>query len=153
MLQIRDAGGTLRTVTGVAVRDAGGVLRTVQEIRVRDAGNVPRTVFSAFATGNIVASPDAVYGYAYSHAPVLITTSAATVTVTGGSGSYTYSWAAGDVGWAAVYTTAANTPFRSPSCGPGDGFATNFICTVTDTVTGLIADSNSVSAQADNYGI
>lgn len=149
MIQFRDSGGTLRTVTEIKFRDGGNVLRTVSSIAFRDAGNVLRTM-AGVGGMTVEASPTDVYGSAYSAGPTFITTTYTGVTVTGGTPPYTYLWQAVDPGWDAVAPTNPTTFFRSPGIAAGDSANTQFTCTVTDT-NGNTADSNYVTANCSNY--
>lgn len=112
-LRMRDASGTLRTISRIRMRDAGGVLRTIQQIRMRDAGGVLRLVFQylsvalstyyAFATNSGAASSGTT------------TTASVTSTVIGGTGPFTYLWeyVSGDLGITITTPTGANTTFSA----------------------------------------
>ncbi len=51
VLKVRDAGGTLRTITSLKVRDSAGVLRTITSAKVRDAAGVLREFFNSGGGG------------------------------------------------------------------------------------------------------
>ena len=73
----------------------------------------------------------------------ITTVGSATATPIGGSGSYTYSWTLstqiGTITLSAVSPTLAITKFRITGASTGDIGEADAICTVTDTVTTLVA--------------
>lgn len=148
-MNIRDASGTLRAVTGIAVRDAGGVLRQIQTAMARDAGGVLRVVFSGMKA---TISPDTQYGYVSSHGPHTIDVGPVYVGVVGGVAPYTYSWALDLGGWTALSPTAQGCIFRSGAISAGDGDSNSATCTVTDA-NGATAVSNMVNLVVTNLGV
>jgi hypothetical protein len=144
-MKIRDASGTLRAITGVAVRDAGGVLRQIKTIKARDAAGVLRVVFNGF---KVSASPSSTTGYCYSPGFTTAITGIVTANVTGGTAPFTYAWTA-DSGWSALSPTNYATSFRSPGLSPGDEANGSAYVTVTDA-NGATAVSNTVDLYATN---
>lgn len=145
-MNIRDASGTLRTVTSIAVRDAGGVLRQIQSAFARDAGGVLREVFSGLKA---LLSPDGASGYISSPGSAAATVGPITATISGGTGPYTYAWTV-DTGWTVLSPGNPSTSFRSPAMGPGDGETASTYCTVTDTSNSQTAVSNTLTLYANN---
>lgn len=98
-------------------------------------------------------SPSIVNGSSVTAGPVM--TNATTVTVTGGTGSYTYAWN--------VVTSTGNTiAATSPTLATTTFFATvnnthpsslgTATCSVTDTVSGLVVTTNTVSIDIEYTG-
>lgn len=141
-VRIRDAGGTLRTITRIRMRDEGGTLRTIQRIRVRDASNILRTVYQSMT---VAASPTSI---SQTGATSTITTGSSTTAVpTGGTAPYTVQWIDSGSYYdliQATTPTSATTTFRRTGCISGDTYLGEFFCRFTDA-TGAIADSNLVS--------
>ena len=77
-----------------------------------------------------------------------------TVSITGGSGSYTYRWAETDDGlgtWSTAGTGASFTPTVA-NVIPQNSSSATYTCTVTDTVSGKQATSNSVAYSYTHTG-
>ena len=89
VLKVRDAGGTLRTITAFKVRDAGGTLRTLSFIKVRDAGGTLREVFTSGGGGG---NPTSISpGYYSSYGNNSVASHTFTASSTGGTPT-SYSW-------------------------------------------------------------
>lgn len=144
-MKIRDASGTLRTITSIAVRDAGGVLRQIQTIKARDAAGVLRVVFNGL---KVSASPSSAIGYCYSSGFDTAITGYVYANVTGGTAPFTYAWTA-DSGWSALSPTNYATSFRSPGLNPGDEATGSAYVTVADA-NGATAVSNIVDLYGNN---
>jgi hypothetical protein len=91
----------------------------------------------------VTAAPANVWGFS-SGSPV--TSNDTTATVTGGSGTFSYAWSQvdGDPGITITVPNGATTTF-SAIMFPGATKSGQFICTVTDTVTGQAVASNEVT--------
>lgn len=78
--------------------------------------------------------------------PTANTSGSSTATPSGGSGSFTYSWVqvSGDAIFA-VTPSAASTIFRGTGMVQGENRDAAFKCTVTDTVSTIVVDSNLVN--------
>lgn len=139
---MRDAGGTLRTITRVRMRDNAGTLRTIQQIRMRDAAGTLRTVFQYLTAA---ASPTSVNGSNFGPDPSgIVSSDPSTATPTGGTAPYTYLWTqvSGTAGIDPNTPTLAETQFTDSACsGLSEGV---FKCTVTDN-NGATADTNTVA--------
>lgn len=138
MIVIGTSGGN-KTIAAITVGTASGN-KSVQTGYVGTAsGN--KVFFSAMT---VVAAPDPVTG---SGIAINITTNAATATPTGGIGPYTYLWTkvSGDAISINSATSATTTFTGSGMASPEERDAI-FICTVTDTATGLAVASNSIGA-------
>ena len=146
-MQIRDASGTLRTITGIAMRDAGGVLRPIKMAKARDAGSTLRVVFSGM---KVTVSPDEATGFASTGGDRAVVTSGVSATVTGGTAPYTYAWTP-SAGWSATSPALASTAFVSPDISPGDSSTGDAYVTVTDA-NGQTAVSNDITLYAANGG-
>lgn len=148
-IRLRDASGTLRTITQIRARDAGGTLRTITRVRVRDAGNVLRTVYdtsggTAFAA---TVTPTSVSGRTAGSGSV--TTNAATVTASGGTAPYTYSWARIASSHPTTNPTinspsSATTTFSQANMDEDETYTATFRCTVNDSA----AHSTTVDVSA-----
>lgn len=149
-LRLRDAAGTLRTITRLRIRDETGVLRTIGRIRIRDASNVLQIVYQ-----NLVASisPPTTEG-AYrgtSAAAQNIAVSSVIATPVGGTPAYTYAWV--QVGssaytWTIGASTSATTDFTATSIPLGAVATATFQVTVTDS--GGSTATATVTATARN---
>jgi hypothetical protein len=135
VLKIRDAAGTLRTITQVKVRDGGNTLRTCSFVKVRDTTNTLRTVYSTGAALSASASPSFTFGITLGTGTAV--TDSTTVTPSGGTAPYTYAWTV------LSYThpttsptinnpTSATTAFTQTGIVPGGGYGAVMRCTVTD---------------------
>lgn len=84
---------------------------------------------------------------------VTVTTGSSSVTVTGGTGAYSFAWekVSGDVEVTANAPLAQNCSF-SADCGPGEVFSADFRCEVTDTGSGLVVYTNTITATCSNIG-
>lgn len=80
----------------------------------------------------------------------VVTTPAALATVTGGTGPYTYAWEAvsNPSGMTILNGATDSAQFRKSGMYPGETFAGQFRCLVTDS-TGATAYSNLVSGIVD----
>ena len=142
-IRMRDAAGTLRTITQIRMRDESGVLRTIQRVRMRDAGNVLRTVFQAMTvTLSTLTEIEADSGAASNG---LVTSDSITSSVSGGTGPYTYEWqyVSGNPSITADTPTADNTTFSSP-CFAGIQKLAVFKLQVTDS-DGVIGFSEELT--------
>jgi hypothetical protein len=137
-IRVRDASGTLRTLTQIRARDASNTLRTITRIRVRDDGNVLRTVYdtsggTAFAA---TANPTSVVGRTAGAGST--TTGSTTVTASGGTAPYTYAWAliAHDHPTTSPTInspTLATTTFSQANMDDNTTYTATFRCTVNDS--------------------
>lgn len=109
-MKVKDAGGTLRTITSFKVKD-GSTMRRVLRLKVMDGATL-RTV-ATFATPLAASvSPNPVSGSSHGNlSATTVTSSAATASPGGGLGPYTYSWAriSGDTMTAASPSSATTT--------------------------------------------
>lgn len=104
------------------------------------------SLYREYTSMSVSVSPTSLSGASTSE-PVS-TSGSATVNVTGGSGSFTYSWFwdnTGSGGLNPINNTAATTGFRTGAINAGQTYTAGFRCRVTDTVTGLFADTGSVN--------
>lgn len=150
-VRIRDASGTLRTVTRIRMRDAGGVLRTIQRIRMRDAGNVLRTVWQYLQATLNKTTTEGSYNGASSSAQD-ITTAAVVASPIGGTAAFTYAWS--QVGtsaytWLINSATSASTTFTGQGIPAGTIESVTFQCVITDS-TGATAATELVNAVVYN---
>lgn len=131
-IRIRDAGGTLRTVSRIRMRDADNNLRTIQRVRVRDASGILRTVYEAMTAA---LSPTSLSQTASTS--TITTAGTCMATPTGGTAPYTYLWSPepynGD-GISAASPTSAASAFRKVGAAAGDAYIGWFTCTITDAV-------------------
>ena len=145
-IRMRDAGGTLRTITQIRMRDAGNVLRTITQVRMRDAGGTLRTVWSAMTVA-LSAVFDWGYDTGLGAGPQLVGSAGVTVTPTGGTAPYTYNWyyVTGYVGMVPTTPNAATTQFHATILGVRD---TAFACDVTDA-NGIVKTTGLVSVELE----
>lgn len=127
----------------------GGFYARVTDLvtgEVRETTSVSISLTRGYAALSAFVSPSALSG-AGTSAPVQ-TVGQATVSVSGGSGSFSYLWYYDGTGTGGLnpVSQAAVTRFASGSDMPaGATYTAGFYCQVTDTVTGLTANTNSVS--------
>jgi hypothetical protein len=134
------SGGTNRTITRIRVQSES--LRLIQRIKIMAAG-VLRTVYDiTFSVNPSIASLSG----SRLGAGVVNTSSSTTANVTGGVGPFTYAWTrqSGSVAITATAPSSATTSFTA-TVAVADSFTAVFICTVTDTATGIINVSGTVS--------
>ncbi len=98
-----------------------------------------------YSTFTAAASPTFVSGT--SSAPTVVT-SACTATPTGGIGPFTYAWAfVSGQAITAVSPTSATTVFQGSSMAIGVTRTAIFECAVTDTSSGLVVTTNTITAE------
>lgn len=131
-IRMRDAAGTLRTITRLRMRDTAGILRTIQQVRMRDETGVLRTVFqylsldvnttSAFGSSSGAASAG------------VVVSSSVTGTVSGGTAPYVYAWERidGSAGISADTPAVATSTFSATVNEATGGMFANFRLKVTD---------------------
>ena len=152
-IRLRDAGGTLRTVTQIRMRDNTEALRTIRRIRMRDAGNVIRTVFDITAVvggGNVNLSNYDVFATRHGgNKTGVVTSESVTSTVTFGTPPYTYHWTrvSGSTAIIASTPTAAATTFTG-SVTNGINKTAQFKLTVTDSLA-VSHDSDPVDIELE----
>lgn len=107
-------------------------------------GAVSISLYREYAALSASLSPTSLSGSGT--AEPIDTSGSSSVSVSGGSGSYSYQWyAASGAGISPISGTSSSTGFRASGISAGQTFSSSFYCRVTDTVTGLYADTNVVS--------
>lgn len=137
--RVRDAGGTLRTVTRIRARDEAGNLRTITRIRMRDVSAILRTVWEALAS---TISPTTL---SQTGTTSQITTSGSATCTPAGTAPFTYFWGSDltdDIIPLAPH--AATTTFRHSAMLSGDSYGADFYCDVTDATGFTVRSSNTV---------
>ena len=129
-LKIRDAGGTMRTITAIKIRDAGGVVRTITSVKVRDTGGVLREVFTTGGGGGPGPGPNpAVITPSYASFSGKATFRAANFTASAGSETITsYSWGLIDGPGTVTAGGATATATLQVYAVAGDAVSATFFC-------------------------
>lgn len=138
-IRMRDAGGTLRTITQLRMRDAGGTLRTISRVRMRDASNTLRIVYDPSGASSLTATPDFFHRNGTTFGTGTATTSVVTVTASGGTAPYTYAWSRLSYDHPTTAPTAtvpagAATAFVQTNIGLTEEYTSEWRCTVTDSL-------------------
>jgi len=135
-----------KVIANVVVGTASGNETVLNAYVGTSGGN--KLVYTALSAA---AFPNSVTGFRIGAG--VATTISTTATATGGLGPFTYSWArtSGDTEISITAASSATTQFTA-TLGNGDSFSAQFVCTVTDTGTGLTVDTNAVSAVIEEIG-
>lgn len=136
MLQLRDSGGTLRTITTLQMRDAGGTLRTIASLYVRDSGGTLRQVFSAAGGGSGLVNPSYVNGTGRSNSVITVATKPTTAS---GSGTFAWVQTSGDSDWTIGNPTSASTYFVHANTYPDTAYNATFKVTINGSLTASIS--------------
>jgi hypothetical protein len=145
----------IKAAAAINLRDAGGALRTAGTIRQRDAVNVLKLIYSAAGGGSFVvaAAPLAAFG-ARAGGGTTVTSEQVVATVTGGLAPYSYAWSvisAPSGTWTIQSPVSDRTSFVCAGVPDNDSYVANFKCTVTDS-RGIAQDSATVEVTCSNYG-
>lgn len=149
-LRLRDASGTLRTITQLRMRDAGGTLRTITRVRLRDQNNVLRVVYDPSGASSFTATPDETLVYGFDIATA--TTPPVTVTAAGGTAPYDYDWTLLTYDHPTTPPTVSAVPtwdiveFQQTNMAPGTIRVSTWRCTVTDSSTPALTATCDVAA-------
>jgi hypothetical protein len=124
----------------------------MQRIRGRDATNTLRILWIYFTSG---VSPSSVSGsYNGSSATAQnITTGACMAIPVGGTGPFTYTWTQSGTSsytWTISAASTSTTTFTALAIPLGVDASADFICTITDTATGLVTVTQIISASVQN---
>lgn len=149
-IRVRDAGGTLRTITRIRLRDATGTLRTISRIRGRDTSGTLRTFFDSLS---VTVSPSTADGYVAGASTQNVDTGSVLATATGGTTPYSYAWT--QVGtspytWTISSPAAASTYFTAQSLPVGVAATNTFRVTVTDASSFIAAWDVFATARNNN---
>lgn len=139
--EIGTSGGN-KTIAAITVGTSGGNKAVLIGTVGTSSGN--KVFFSALSVSAAPVNADGIGGVAN------INTSASTATASGGIGPFTYLWTkvSGD-NITINNATLATTTFRGSLMASPEVRNATFICTVTDTATGLSAPSNNVFARVE----
>lgn len=148
-IRLRDASGTLRTVTQLRMRDAGGTLRTITRVRLRDQNNVLRIVYDPAGASTFSASPDSIATAGFGVGTA--TTGTITVTPSGGTAPYSHAWTLIEASHGSTNPTATLpasdvTAFQQTNMDPGEIYSSTWRDTVTDSSVPALAASVDVTA-------
>lgn len=127
-LKVKDAGGTLRTITSMKVRD-GTITRDVKTMKVLDGGTL-RTV-ATFGPSMTASAPSGVATVSYTNASM--TSATVTCTPSGGVSPYTYAWTITSGSATINSPSTASTTFSKTVGGFDAPEYATARCTVTDS--------------------
>lgn len=143
MSTIGTSGGN-KTIAAITVGTSGGNKAVVTGYVGTSGGN--KVFFSALAAS---ASPSSVNGSG-GGVPGTVTSGSTTATPSGGIGPFTYSWVKTGGGTTAADSSSSATTTFSAGLGAGIVRITTWVCNVTDTGTGIVAQTNTVTVTLDN---
>lgn len=146
-IKIKDAGGTLRTITSIKVQD-GGTLRPVQTVKILD-GSTLRTVAELVSSLTVAITPDTIEGGGRNSG---ITSNAATATPTGGLAPYTYAWVITSGTATATSPTLATTTFRQEGIPEDTVMVATAQVTVTDAIGQTATDTTGMTFTRTYFG-
>ncbi len=143
-IRVRDAGGTLRTITRIRMRDAEGVLRNVTRVRGRDTSGTLRTYFEGLS---VVISPSTADGFVAGSTTQNVSTGSVLAVVTGGTTPYTYDWT--QTGTPSPYTWTIDTPTAASTTFTANSLPVGVVATQVFRVT--VTDASGVSVAWDVF--
>lgn len=127
--KIKDASGTLQTISGAKFKD-GSVERSIVRMKVLDGATL-RTV--ATFTSPLSATPSSAIVYTYSDTSSFMISDPVTCSPSGGLSPYTYAWTITS-GTAGVGSpSSASSTFSKTVSGPGSTEYATAQCVVTDS--------------------
>jgi hypothetical protein len=140
-LKVKDAGGTLRTITSFWVKD-GSTLRRALRLKVMDGATLRTAATFVEPLSAVTITPSPVTSEGFDNVQ---TTEEVTAAPSNGLGPYTYAWTVISESVTINSPSSAKTTFTSRTMTPGEVYSAVVRCTCTDSTGTAVSKDLTVA--------